>query len=105
MVRFDLPLEVTFDSNGSPVYKGPYVQGPRQAPFVYLVWGDRVAGAWRTARRAKFPLSALPRPLVERAVRTGAPIRVRIRMAWENGEPVAATIKPEMYEVEPRSMV
>lgn len=94
--RFQFTADVTLDETTHSVkFSGSYVQGPRDSPFVYLCWGERRAGQWTTLRRAKVPLTTLARSTIETAMREHQPIRARITMTTAQGEPVAASLKPD----------
>lgn len=81
-------------------FRGKFLQGTRQEPFLYLCWGERANdGAWIMIRRAKFPLSALPTREIDAALKNKTPIRVRVNMTDKRGDPVCAMLRDGQYEV------
>jgi hypothetical protein len=93
--RFHFSLEAVVDpQTGALTLRGGYAHGPREDRFIYLCWGAWGDHGWEHYRRAKVPLSGLDRGVIERAADSGIPVRARIRMSNERGEPVAATVKP-----------
>jgi len=56
---FELPVTVSQAADGTWDAKGPHVQGPRGARFVYITSGTRAGQASVWNRRAKIPLSGL----------------------------------------------
>ncbi len=59
--EFEIPLELVTTADAAATVRGPAVQGPRGARFVYLTSGKR-AGDLRSPwdRRAKISLETLP---------------------------------------------
>ncbi len=100
-LHFDATLQVEQGMRGERTrFKGNFVQGTRQEPFLYLCWGERSNdGAWITARRAKFPLSALPAREIDAALENKTPIRVQVKMTGIRGDPVCAMLREGQYEV------
>lgn len=95
-IRFVFPVEVRLE--GEVSFKGGYVQGPKNDPFVYLCWGERVNGVWQLHRRAKVPLKTLSREKIEQALTEKTPLHARIKLINTKGEPIAASLKPEYLE-------
>jgi Family of unknown function (DUF5990) len=86
---------VTARSGGAPSLRGPYVQGPAGARFIYLNSGTRAAqpdSAWN--RRAKLPLTDISEAMITAALRSPATgLEVEVEGAAKDGGPVFATIK------------
>ena len=78
--------------------KGPYVQGPAGARFIYLSWGvvDN-AGAFTMFRRAKLWLDAAPVDAVNRAMSTEVLVG-RLGLTDEAGQPRCASVRPPLIE-------
>lgn len=97
ILRF--PVQVALDpGEGTLRFSGKAVHGPSGEKFLYLCWGEWVDGEWQGNRRAKLPLGPVTRQMVEAALRSGQPLRARIHMTDARGQPVAASLKPGIYE-------
>lgn len=95
-IHFQFPLQLEVEPvSGMVIFRGKYVQGPRADPFVYLCWGDRAEGTWMQCGRSKIPLGAIPRALIDRALRDGAVLQARIRLTNRQGNPAFATLKAD----------
>ena len=83
--------------NGSDI-KGPYIQGPAGARFIYLSWGvvDE-AGSFTMLRRAKLWLEAVPSSVLHRAVGTGILVG-RLALTDDGGHPLCASVRPPLIE-------
>jgi hypothetical protein len=83
--------------NGSDI-KGPYIQGPAGARFIYLSWGvvDE-AGSFTMFRRAKLWLEAVPSSVLHRAVGTGILVG-RLALTDDAGHPLCASVRPPLIE-------
>jgi hypothetical protein len=83
--------------NGSDI-KGPYIQGPAGARFIYLSWGvvDE-AGSFTMFRRAKLWLEAVPSSVLHRAVGTGILVG-RLALTDDGGHPLCASVRPPLIE-------
>lgn len=93
---FRFVLEATWDeADGSMIWRGGYAHGPRADRFIYLCWGAWGEHGWQHFRRAKVPLKNINRTLILQALQEGRPLRARIRMTDDRGEPAAATLKPD----------
>ena len=87
---FEIPVETVTASDGSPDFKGPYVQGRRGERFIYLTWGELPPGGEFTMfRRAKFYLADLP----EEALAGGA-AETGLGLTDGQGMPLCAGIRP-----------
>lgn len=95
-----VPVQVAIDpGEGALHFSGKAVHGPSSGKFLYLCWGEwGDDGEWRGNRRAKLPLGPVTREMVETALRSGQPLRARIHMTDARGQPVAASLKPGIYE-------
>lgn len=101
--RFAFPLTVTI-SPTVIVFSGSYAQGTRDNRFVYLSWGAWTAdssggsGEWKITGRVKVLLNGISRELIENALQTHKPIRARIRLTNDKGQPITASLKPEYID-------
>lgn len=78
--------------------KGPYIQGPPGARFIYLSWGDVDAeGHFEMFRRAKLWVNALPIETVQRAISTGT-LTGRLGLTDRAGNPLCASVRPPLIE-------
>lgn len=80
------------------VFTGGYAQGTRDNRFIYLSWGEWTtgdAGEWKINSRIKILLNGIRRELIETALHNEKPIRARVRLTNDNGQPLAASLKPE----------
>ena len=83
--------------NGDDI-KGPFVQGPAGARFIYLSWGvvDE-QGGFTMFRRAKLWLDGIPPDVLSRAVSTGVLVG-RLGLTDERGHPRCASVRPPVIE-------
>ena len=93
-VTFEFSLDVQTRADGSAALRGPEVQGPPAARFVYVTVGTRAGQAdspWD--RRAKVPLAGLGAALVATAVeRPGTLLVAAIEGRGRDGTPACASI-------------
>jgi hypothetical protein len=93
---FRFPLRVRRNAKtGRPNFLGPYAQGTPARRFVYLCWGERSQGSWRTTSRAKIYLDDLSWAQIDDAVQDGRPLQATIRMVDVRGRRIAASVAPE----------
>lgn len=98
-VRFHCDMRVEKNAKtGKPNFLGPYAQGTPQERFIYMCWGERDGEKWNTFRRAKVHLKDLDWRTVERAVSSGRPIEVVIKMTDKKGGPLCASVREENIE-------
>jgi hypothetical protein len=78
--------------------KGPYIQGPAGARFIYLSWGT-VDGArnFELFRRAKLWLDCIPAEVVASAVDEGLLVG-RLGLTDGKGNPLCASVRPPVIE-------
>ncbi|MEU3603442.1 DUF5990 family protein [Streptomyces sp. NPDC006798] len=89
---FEIPVETVTGADGATDFRGPYVQGPRGARFVYLTWGELPPdGTFAMFRRAKIFLADLP---VEAAA--GGLAETRVGLTDEQGMPRCAGLRPPL---------
>ena len=96
-ICFDFSLTVTENRNdGRPDFRGPFVQGPRAARFVYVDVGTYTGQddtPW--ARRMKLPLDGLSWALLRQvADKPGSRLLARIPGTGKDGGPNCATVTP-----------
>lgn len=97
-VVFEAPLRVVRnEANGRPNFLGPYAHGTVQDRFLYLCWGERIAGGWDGFRRAKVPLKELSWEAVAAHVERGAPLVAELQLTDAKGEPLCASVKPSHH--------
>jgi hypothetical protein len=90
---FDIDLELVMGSDGSPDFRGPYVNGRRGERFIYLSWGELgTNGELTLFRRAKLHLA----PLVDQHPNLAGAKRflaiLDLSDAW--GRPISASVRP-----------
>jgi hypothetical protein len=95
-IVFDFSITVVGDGkSGSPDFRGPFVQGPRAARFVYVgvgTFAGQIDSCW--SRRMKVQLQGITWPLVRQATsRSGARLVARIPGTGRDGGPSCATVK------------
>ncbi|MFF7711716.1 DUF5990 family protein [Streptomyces sp. NPDC007988] len=87
---FDLTADVVAAPDGTADFRGPWVQGPRGARFVYLTWGELPAGGtFAMFRRAKLFLGDIPPELV-----AGGSAETTIGLTDGLGLPLCAAVRP-----------
>ena len=72
-------------------FRGPTVQGRRDARFVYLTWGTFADGTFTMFRRAKLMLDDLPREADE--------VTVEVHLTDETGMPRCARLRTPALRV------
>jgi hypothetical protein len=78
--------------------KGPHIQGPPGARFIYLNWGTiDDAGDFSLFRRAKLWLDAIPLAVLERAREQGVLVG-RLGLTDRKGNPTCAAVRPPLIE-------
>ena len=78
--------------------KGPYIQGPPGARFIYLSWGTvDDATNFELFRRAKLWLDCIPFEVLANAVDQGLLVG-RLGMTDHNGNPLCAAVRPPLIE-------
>jgi hypothetical protein len=89
---FEAEFRVARKRDGTPNFLGPCAQGTAADRFFYLSWGVRTTGGgFAMFRRLKVGLGHLTWGDVERAVRRGRPLEVRLRLTDAKGGPLCAT--------------
>ena len=76
--------------------RGPYIQGPPGARFIYLSWGtvdDR--GTFTLFRRAKLWLDGVPGEVIDDAFELGALVG-RLGLTDGKGNPLCAAVRPPL---------
>lgn len=95
-VMFRFLLRVKLESEtGKPNFLGPYAFGTIEQRFLYICWGERIAGAWVGFRRAKIQMNHFSLECIENAIISGKPIKVSINMTDMKGGPICGTIKAD----------
>lgn len=78
--------------------KGPYIQGPRGARFIYLSWGTvDDAKNFELFRRAKLWLDCIDSEVVASAMDHGLLVG-RLSLTDHNGNPLCAAVRPPLIE-------
>jgi hypothetical protein len=74
--------------------KGPYIQGPPGARFVYLSWGQvDQPESFVMFRRAKLMFDAIGPDVLEAAARSGLLVG-RLGLTDAKGNPLCASVRP-----------
>lgn len=94
-LQFEFGARVKDGKDGSPVFLGPYVQGPPQERFVYLDIGT-YAGQTDThwSRRLKVPLRGITWDLVKQSSKPSHVLETHVPGTGKDGSPSCATVKP-----------
>jgi hypothetical protein len=93
-----LDAVVTPAPDGGADLKGPYIQGPPGARFIYLNWGTvGGSGEFTMFRRANLWLNAVPREVLSSAAEQGALVG-RLGLTDAKGNPICASIRPPLIE-------
>ena len=94
-LHFEFSARVKEGKDGSPVFLGPFVQGPPHERFVYLDIGT-YAGQTDTpwSRRLKIPLRGLTWDAINKALRGSKTFESRVPGTGRDGSPSCATVKP-----------
>jgi hypothetical protein len=78
--------------------KGPYLQGPAGARFIYLSWGVVAeTGDFTMFRRAKLMIDGVPPVILRRAVSSGVLVG-RLGLTDDGGHPRCAAVRPPLIE-------
>ena len=96
-ITFDFSVGVADHAkNGSPNFRGPIVQGPAGARFIYIdvgVYAGQKDTPW--SRRMKIPLEAITWPLVRKTLsKPGHRLAARVAGTGKDGGPNCATVQP-----------
>lgn len=79
-----------------PDFKGPYVQGPSQARFIYIdigMYAGQKDSVW--SRRLKIPLQGISYSMVDRVIADPKlHLETRVPGTGKDGGPNCATVKP-----------
>jgi hypothetical protein len=94
-VSFDLNINIANDqTDGPPNFRGPFVQGPPAARFLYINSGTYAGqgdSCW--SRRAKVPLTGIGWELIERALsRPESVLEASLAGTARDGGPLCATV-------------
>jgi hypothetical protein len=100
-IVFKPTLRVRRNADGSANFLGPYAQGPKDERFIYLNWAA-TNGKVLTALvgRVKLHLSHLKWEAVAKAAERGKPIRVKLALTNAKGNPVMASVRPDVAKWE-----
>jgi uncharacterized protein DUF5990 len=95
-VSFDFTVNIANDrADGPPNFRGPFVQGPPAARFIYInsgTYAGQADSCW--SRRAKVPLSGIIWDLIEEALsKSSAVMEARIAGTAGDGGPACATVR------------
>jgi hypothetical protein len=91
-VTFYPEFTVGKKSDGSPNLIGPYAQGKPDDRFFYLSWGIKhKSGKFEMFRRLKIRLGHLDWPRINRSLKSGKPISVKLTLTDDKGGPLCAT--------------
>lgn len=91
-VTFRADFRVGKKPDGSPNFLGPYAQGGPKDRFFYLSWGvKRESGAFEMFRRLKIRLGQIGWAPIRRAMKSGKPLVVRLKLTDDAGGPLCGT--------------
>jgi hypothetical protein len=97
-VRWEAPVTVRRDDDGLD-FSGPFVRGARDDRHLALAWGDVPGdGTLRLFRGAKLRLVDVDPALIEAAMAPGHRLVARVRLTYDNGDPVCARLHPPYLE-------
>ena len=94
-LQFEFSARVKESKDGSPVFLGPYVQGPPQERFVYLdigTYAGQTGTPW--SRRLKIPLRGITWDLVKQLSKPSHVLETHVPGTGKDGSPSCATVKP-----------
>jgi hypothetical protein len=96
-VVFKPTLRARRNADGSVNFLGPFAQGPKAERFIYLNWAT-TNGKVLTAMvgRIKLHLNHIKWASVEKAAVENKPIRVRLSLTSAKGNPVVASVRPNV---------
>jgi hypothetical protein len=94
-VTLQATLRIGGRKTGEPNFLGPYAFGTPEDRFLYLCWGDRIAGRWDLIGRAKIPLTHLGWGRLNQAWGVGEPIRLSVAMTDSRGGPACGTVETD----------
>jgi len=90
-VTFEFGFTVSRRSNGKPNLTGPFAQGTPDDRFFYLSWVVlKRSGKFEIFRRLKIDLTGLSWARVQKALKTGRPIEVRLKLTGPENDPLCA---------------
>jgi hypothetical protein len=93
---FELAVEVKGDrqKDEMPAFKGPFVQGPAGAKFLYIDIGTYAGQADQWSRRLKIPLTGITWEMSQAAAQPGIVLEASVPGTGKDGTPNCATVKP-----------
>jgi hypothetical protein len=100
-VVFKPTLRARRNADGSVNFLGPFAQGPKAERFIYLNWAT-TNGKALTAMigRIKLHLNHITWASVEKAAVGNKPIRVQLSLTNAKGNPVVASVRPNVAKWE-----
>jgi hypothetical protein len=96
-IVFRPTLRARRNTDGSVNFLGPFAQGPKAERFIYLNWAtmnDRVPAVM--VGRIKLHLNHITWAAVERAALSDKPLRVKLALTNAKGNPVMASLRPDV---------
>jgi Family of unknown function (DUF5990) len=96
-IVFKPTLRARRNGDGSVNFLGPFAQGPKTERFIYLNWAS-TNGKELTAMvgRIKLHLNHINWAAVEKAAKRNKPIRVELALTNAKGNPVMASVRPDV---------
>jgi hypothetical protein len=92
---FTFSITAVRGEDGQLDFRGLFVQGRRDARFIYLSWGDLLPdGQFRMFRRAKLPLSALTETGIADRLASGMMLEAVVNLTGRRGGPICALVRP-----------
>jgi hypothetical protein len=100
-IVFRPTLRAQRNADGSVNFLGPFAQGPKEERFIYLNWVT-TDGKAPTAMvgRIKLQLNHIKWTAVAKAAQGDEPIRVKLALTNAKGNPVMASIRPDVAKWE-----
>jgi hypothetical protein len=95
-LKFEFTARIKNENTSSMDFLGPFVQGPRDARFVYIDIGS-YAGQTNTewSRRLKIPLSGIKAEMISKIQSdSGIILETKVPGTGKDGGPNCATVKP-----------
>jgi len=95
-LEFECNVNVKFSDKNTPVFLGPYAQGPANERFIYIdigTFAGQKDSIWD--RRLKIPLSGISSEMINQALpNSGCKIETVVAGSGKDGGPNCGTVKP-----------
>ncbi len=95
-MEFECSVRVNLPKDDTPVFLGPFTQGPANARFLYIDIGTMAGqkdSCWE--RRMKIPLTGISSQMIQEAISgPGCKIETVVAGLGKDGSPNCGTVKP-----------